>query len=148
VRKQTWPAGVLLVIGVFTAFESSRLTLGSPGLPGPGFFPFYLSVGLILASTALLVESLRQKLPDDGRIGETFNRSKPVLAFLAMFVYAFVLEPLGFVISTFIVLVVLWKIAEGKSWRPAIVRSVVATALTYVMFRMLSVQIPVTPRFL
>ena len=59
--KRGWQAAVavLLLVFAFFAFESLRLSLRDALGPGPGFFPFWLSVAGGLLAVILLVQVAR-----------------------------------------------------------------------------------------
>lgn len=59
-RRDVIAGAVLLVIGVAYGVTTASLPNRSlPNTPGPAFFPWLITVGLILLSVALLVRSLR-----------------------------------------------------------------------------------------
>jgi hypothetical protein len=63
-----WSAGVLCLVGLIAIVEARTLRIGTVDRPGPGFFPFYLAVALVLVGVALLVRSVttRRGHPTDG----------------------------------------------------------------------------------
>ncbi|WP_297580941.1 tripartite tricarboxylate transporter TctB family protein [Devosia sp.] len=53
--------GATILVGVVALFESFRYPLGSVGQLGPAIFPIGLSVLMMAAGAAILVEDLRQR---------------------------------------------------------------------------------------
>ena len=63
--KRGWQAAVavLLLVFAFFAFESLRLSLRDALGPGPGFFPFWLSLVGAALTVAILVEPVQSRRP-------------------------------------------------------------------------------------
>lgn len=138
-------AAFLLLLGLVAAIETGRLRIGEPSRPGPGFFPFYLAVCLCFVSLGLLLRSLGSGNREEATVSrspEQARRSKVVWTFAALFSYAFAFEPLGFPLATFLLLLFLYRVVEPRRWRAAIGGSLVATLLTYTLFQLLQVQLP------
>src|SRR4030042_424546 len=94
----------LIVLGGFMAWQAERLSLGVPRAPGPGFYPFCL--GLLLIGVALIIfaQGLRRKpRPRESDL----NKGRVASTLAVIFVYPFVLEPLGYLLSTFSIMILL-----------------------------------------
>jgi len=135
----------LLLFGAGGALEARRLTLGSAGNPGPGFFPFWLAVGLCAVATALvLVRPAAVSLVVAP--GERLRSGKVLLALAAAAVYAFLLPLVGFVASTFVFLLVMLMIIEQRRFVSSLVIAAVSAAVCHVLFKTwLDVQLPGGP---
>ncbi len=98
--KRGWQAAiaVLLLVFAFFAVESLRLSLRDALGPGPGFFPFWLSVAGGLIGVALLIQVQRG----------TVEFETPVLKFE--------LPPVGLVLGGLVVATALLELA---GFRPA-----------------------------
>lgn len=136
---------IFLVFSVLTCVGSYRLPvgIGSWHDPGPGFFPFWAGVIMGALSFAAYLRALRTKGED---IGPWYSREKwkKVLLIMAIIsAYALVLETLGFVLSTFLLLFTLFKLTENQGWRLSVGGSLVVAALSFVVFdRWLKLQLP------
>ena len=136
---------VLLVFSFLTCVGSYRLPvgIGSWHDPGPGFFPFWAGVIMGILSFAAYWRALRTKGED---IGPWYSREKwkKVLLIMAIIsAYALVLETLGFVLSTFLLLFTLFKLTENQGWRLSVGGSLVVAAVSFVVFdRWLKLQLP------
>jgi hypothetical protein len=137
---------VWLILAICICIESSRLSFGSFHNPGPGFLP--LLVGLILGIFSLIVflqatlsgkpqESLPPWYPKE-------RWRKLIWVLIALFSYAVCLETLGFLISTFLLLVFLFRYGmEPKRWVVAIGASAMASFSSYAVFELwLRTQLP------
>jgi putative tricarboxylic transport membrane protein len=111
--RQRWAAAVLLVAGLLGVVEAGKLASGSIATPGPGFFPLCLAAGFSVVAGVLLVASFRERNVGPGApLIVAGRRGQVVAAIVTLVVYAFVLEPLGFVLATFLLMVVLFRAVE------------------------------------
>ena len=134
---QVVSALVVLAIGIGGAYLAYGYGLGSLRRPGPGLWPFAVSVLIALLAIMLLV--VGRHLDD----AEKFTRaSLLVLAGGATFVGLGLLLPtLGFEIPAILLGIVWLRFLGGESWRSTIVISVATTAAFYLLF-LYGLQIP------
>ena len=130
---------------VYICIESIRLPLGSWRDPGPGFLP--LLVGLILASLSIIcfTQAWRAESADQKASWYSRERGKNLIGvLLALLTYALVLDPLGFLASTFLLLIFLFRFGmEPQGWFWVIGGSGVASVSCYVVFELwLRTQLP------
>jgi len=132
--------GLSLVVIVF----SYKLGLGRLHEPGPGFMPFLLGLLLFPISFYLFIKSLSRNIGGDENIEEKQGRINPgklCLVLATLFSYAFLLEIIGFVIVTFLLLSLLfWGMGVGR-WK-SVAASVVTTIIAYFFFTSLGVRFP------
>ena len=101
--------------------------------PGPGFLPFGLAGLLIALSLALILSQWKMgnaKAPfwPEG----TWRR--PLLGVGAFMLYAFLIEYAGFLVTTFIFLVLWLWVIEKITWFRIMAVSVAVTAVLYLIF--------------
>lgn len=125
-------AGALtgLAIGIAGAVLAYGYGLGSLREPGPGLWPFVVSV--LIAGLSLLLLVVGRRLDD----AEKFTRSSLLVAAGAVTFAGFgLLMPLiGFEIPAMVLCVIWLRFLGGESWRSTVVTSVVTTAVFYVLF--------------
>ena len=144
-RRSTIAASSILTgLGGLILFEASRLDFGSIRVPRTGFFPSILAILLLFFSIALLVQTCRQAVGESGEQpikSDAWIRISITLA--AMLGFALVLEKLGFLLSTFSVMLVLLRVIEPQKW-PRVIAVALATALvSYFLFaRLLNIPLP------
>jgi putative tricarboxylic transport membrane protein len=148
-RNDLWAPGFLLLLGVVAALESWRLVLGEVGKPGAGFFPFYLAVGLTITSFALVVRSFvdraAKRKPSPGSL-DAKAVGKIVWLVSGLILYAFVFERIGFLLSTFLVMVFLLRAIAAFAWHLTLGGSIAIAFLSYLVFKIwLQVQLPAGP---
>src|SRR5919108_506377 len=94
VRREAMVAALALVSGTAAAYESSKLLFGTIHSPGPGFFPWWTSILIVLLALLLMVRALASHSStageDSGRI------AKVALLLVVLSAYTFLLDPLGY----------------------------------------------------
>jgi putative tricarboxylic transport membrane protein len=136
---------VWLVFALLICAETlRRLSLGSWRDPGPGFLPFIS--GMVLGSLAcihFIQSALRKKGASPGA-GQLPERWKVLLfVYLSLLAYVFLLEPLGFLPATFLLLIILFRAAEPRRWMVVIGGSAMISFATYLIFDVfLKCQLP------
>jgi putative tricarboxylic transport membrane protein len=134
-----------LAMGIGVCYGGYDLGLGSLHDPGGGFIFFWAGVIMAGLSIGVLVQSLRQKA-EKGALralwaGIPWKKIVPVVA--ALFVYAYVFTPLGFILATVLLLIFLFKAVEPQRWSWAILGAVISTLAVYGVFRLLlNCQLP------
>ena len=136
-------AFALLLFGLGGLLEARRLAIGNPSHPGPGFFPFWLA----LALCAVVLVLLLRRSPPAPRPAtvppERLERGKVVLALIASAAYAALLEPLGFLLTTFLFLLFLLKAIEPRRWTSSLAISATTAVASHLVFKVwLDVQLP------
>jgi len=133
----------LLFVGLVLSVASLRLGLGVPTEPGPGFLPF--GTGVLLFSTSIvgLLKSRKgRQTQKGGAFGVTVKRGIMGVA-LALVGYAFALPRLGYLLSTFLLMVFLFSLVEHRKWVGILLKATIVTMATYLIFeKWLSCQLP------
>jgi putative tricarboxylic transport membrane protein len=125
----------LILIGTLFCLSSFDLGIGRINAPGPGLIPFGTGGLLILFSIGTIFEAhFGRELK--GKVSLFRGRRWGVVlsVLISLFLYAFVLDILGFIVTTFLTMVILFKISEKQSWEIALGASALTTAFTYFLF--------------
>ncbi len=137
---------VWLAFAIYVCIASSRLSFGSFDHPGPGFLPFLVGIFLGIFSIIAFLQAYLSKITDETTPSwYSKERWKKLVGVLTvMFLYALCLEILGFLISTFLLLVFLFRYGmEPKRWTVAIGASGIASLSSYAVFELwLKTQLP------
>ena len=131
-----------LTLAIVVAVLSFRLKLGTLSQPGPGFFPFWGAIVLGILSVILLVHAhTRGALPSTAGI----RASVLVIVVAALLAYVLLLEMLGFVIVTFLFLLLLLRVVR-RGWTTSGVAALAGAGASYALFQLwLKTQLPRGP---
>jgi putative tricarboxylic transport membrane protein len=136
----------MLVVGFGFVAGGLRCGLGQLTSPGAGFFPLLTGSVMSLLSAALLVKSILQR--DRTGQEESFwlrpGSSRKVLAALACLVfYLLALDFLGYIVTTFVFILSLFRWINGKRWTTSLLAALILSAGSYLLFKTgLGVSLP------
>jgi putative tricarboxylic transport membrane protein len=106
---------VFILIGVVFVAESRRIADTAYGsVVGPDIFPMILGGVLALLGLRLLMETFRY--PDQSEKKERPDVKRFAVILAATILYGALLETLGYILSTFLFLVVAFQTMERGSW--------------------------------
>lgn len=134
-RADVTVALIMSGLAAFILLEAGKLSFGSMRVPRTAFFPIILATLLLFLSLILLGQALRGAPTGRGpeRIeAEGWFRIGATLATLAGFALA--LERLGFLLSTFLLMVLLLRAIEPQAWPKVIAVALVTSLVVYAIF--------------
>jgi len=133
-----------ILFSLVTCVESYRLKLGTINTPGPGFFPFGAGFIMLLLSLAALFQSIRKESDVEKKPRqEPFRWWNIVIILAVITAYAFSLEKVGFLITTFLFMCLLLKVVEPQTWKTAILGGLITAVAANLIFNVIfQAQIP------
>jgi putative tricarboxylic transport membrane protein len=132
--RNLWANLFLLVFSGAAAREAYRFNLGNLHSPGPGFIVFGASSLLGLLALHLVLKSLLAKEPTE-KFSITWKRIGRVgLVSVAISIYIVLLEPVGYLLTTFFIMGFLFRILGEGKWVSSVVGAALISFLTYVVF--------------
>lgn len=137
-------AAMALMFGATALYESSKLPFGTVHNPGQGFFPWWTSAAVVLLALVLLFQVLTSRSPIaqevPGRIANV------VLLLVVLVAYIFLLDPLGYPLSTFLLVLFMLRGIDPQRWTVALGVAAMTAIGSYVVFAIwLSVPLPRGP---
>lgn len=126
---------VCLLISGFVFTTSLRLGVGVLHNPGPGFILFWASI-LLAVCTCILFANRFIKTTEPMSRSNAWNgadRRNTVIAMAALIAYCVVLPKVGYPISTFVLMLVLFGLGRMKPWK-TILGSLITVLLSYYLF--------------
>jgi putative tricarboxylic transport membrane protein len=134
---------IWFVLGCGMAIEGIHLGLGKSSLPGIGFVPLLVGSSLgVCGLTLMLLVTLKGEQSDD-KIWKGQNWKNLFLSIVSLFIYAFLMERLGFLITTFFFLFFLFKMTAPKKWLGPLLTSLLVAVSCYLIFSLwLNVSLP------
>lgn len=135
------------ILGLGVVYLSYRLGLGELTHPGPGFLTFWSGVILCCLSAVVFFQGVRAQR---GGTGVTLPQRwagmawpKSVYVIIALLAYVLTFTYLGFLLSTIVLLIFLFKGIEPETWRRAFLSAGLSSFISYILFGIwLQVQLP------
>lgn len=147
--KKAWQISCVLFIGlaIYWLFLSFQYPYHDRLGPGPGFFPFWLSLFMGVLALALLVQITRGKseidesgtiLPPDRAAG-----MRIVTIIGSLLAALLLLEPLGFRLTLFLILLFLpWRLGARNRWAMLLFALCGSFGVFHVFYYWLKVPLP------
>jgi putative tricarboxylic transport membrane protein len=107
--------------------------MGTLKHPGPGFLPFGLACILIALALALIISQWKKR-SSKAPFWPRRAWLRPLLGSGVFVLYAFLINYVGFLLTTFIFLVLWMWVIERINWFRIIAVSVAVTAVLYLIF--------------
>lgn len=119
------------ILGGVLMLSASRLGIGTLKLPGPGAWPFLLSMCLLLLGGWLF---FRPDASNQAAVALTPRWGKFAVALVTLFGYALLLNPLGYLVGTFLLLLVQVRWVEGRNWRVCLTTALIGAVVSFAVF--------------
>ncbi|MGE5604604.1 MAG: tripartite tricarboxylate transporter TctB family protein [Bacteroidota bacterium] len=130
----------IFLISIIYLYEAKDLVLGTMKRPGVGFLPIVSGTLLAILS---LVEMLTLYLRSIDGSSPDIDWKKIAIFFFGIVLYLFLLKPIGYIFTTFALLVFLTKLFGAKSWLKPLLFSIILSLGSYYLFAVvLQVQLP------
>ena len=137
-RSNIVVAAVLLALAGYIFVTASTLPFGTIRVPQTAFFPKTLAVLLAIFAVILLARALAgsEALSRAERI-ETEGWIRIGITLAALAGFAFALERLGFLLTTFLLMIILLRAIEAQKWRKVVVVALATALISYAIFYLL-----------
>ena len=139
-EKEKWAASFWFGLGIFICIGSLKLSVGSFQSPGPGLLPFICGALLGILSLIVYLQTRRSRSAKESEKPFWKNKNrvwKVLLTFIVLLTYAIVMESLGFLISTTILIAFLLWAIEPQRWYIVIFGSLLTSLAAYTLFELL-----------
>jgi putative tricarboxylic transport membrane protein len=134
-----------MAMGIGVCYGGVDLELGTLHDPGSGFMFFWVGMIMIGLSLSILIRAMKKKaVAGELKVLWSEIRWKKIVSVLvALFLYAYVFTSLGFILTTILLLIFLFKSVEPQRWSWAILGAIISTLAAYGVFRLwLGSQLP------
>jgi putative tricarboxylic transport membrane protein len=144
VRRDVVVATLALALGAAAIFESAKLPLGTVRNPGEGFFPWWISAVIVLLALVLLTQALTSRPSANQQAPGRITKVTALLLVLAA--YTFLLDSLGYLLCTFLLVLFMLRATDAQRWPVALSMALLTALGSYVVFAIwLSVPLPRGP---
>ena len=137
--RELWSGLFWLTFSVLGCIASFKLGVGVPRAPGPGFFPFWSAAVLGLFSIILLsvTGSRRQQCVKLADLWKGTRWQKVIWMVGPLMLYHLCLPFLGFLLTTFVFVVLVTRITESSGWLWITVAALAIALGNYLLFQVL-----------
>jgi putative tricarboxylic transport membrane protein len=133
--------GLSIIIG-----SVSFLEIGTASEPGPALFPLLAGVLISFLSSIILLKAAFANASEKWsprKLWEGLNWPKMFYTIGALLIYAIMLEIVGYLLMTLLLLIFLFRKIEPQKWELTIGLSILASVGSYLIFdRLLQAQLP------
>ncbi len=124
---------LFFLIGSGFMWESKKISESAYGsVVGPNIFPFALGLILVILSLRLFYETFQYK--NEENENATLDYKRFFIILIAALLYALLLEDIGYVISTFIFLIIGFQTMEKGGWLKTLLISGLFSFGVYYLF--------------
>jgi putative tricarboxylic transport membrane protein len=132
-----------LVIGIGITLCSLKYGFGNLHEPGPGFITFFAGAILIILSLSLFLSTFRDIQVSLQSLWAGLETGKVLYVIVLLVAYTFLLKSLGFLISTFFLLFLLFRVKGTYRLKSIFLMSLLVTVGSYIIFEIwLKAQLP------
>ncbi len=136
-KADQWSGLVLLVIAGFICWGALSLSYGHIHNPGPGFYPLWLGIILGAMAMGLILKATWQKegakvLRDI--LAEKVRWEKVFFVLMALILYGYLMNFLGYLIVTFLLMAFLLRFIEPHPWKSVIGWTLIGSVGSYLVF--------------
>ena len=129
---------IWMILGIALGIGSLRLGFGTFHKPGPGFMPFLTGCLLTLLGLLLVSVSIPRFQRHPAETGDKVSLKsflgKGLFSLVVSFLYVLLLDPLGFVLATFLLIFSLLKIMGARKWATPLLISILTVVASYLIF--------------
>jgi len=137
-KAETGAGAVFVAIGAWMLLEAIRMPYFVEGVPGPGFLPLWIALGIMVSGVVLTAKGFWPRLtaPDAESVTwpQTAGWWRVALMLGALAVSLVVLDKLGFMVTTTLFMAVVVFGLGVRSWRVLATVPPVSAVALYVIF--------------
>ena len=138
-----WTSLFLMVLSGVVISETFELEIGTPSNPGSGFTIFGTAGVLGILALHLFIKSLLSEKRRSEKALEKTHRWRVVSVIAANIVYILILQPVGYLLSTFLLMGFLFQVSGKGKWFSSLWGAALTSLVSYlVFFRLLGLNLP------
>ena len=142
-NSELWGGLIGLALGGFVIWSGLKLKLGTINDPGAGFVLFYTGILMCLFAASIIFAALTEGGPTLGSRWENARWTRPLLVIVCLIAFSFALDPLGFLLSSIPLMLLLLRVVDPVRWTVAIpIAVLVPSGMWWILKRLLLIQLP------
>jgi len=126
-----------LLMGIGVCYGGYDMGLGTARNPGSGYIFFWIGIIMAGLSILVLVQAVRvgPKTGEMKALWSGIRWPQLISVLLSLLLYGLLFNFLGFILSSFLLLLFLFKAVEPQKWSVAILGAVLSALVAYVVFQ-------------
>jgi len=120
--------------GLFITLYAPQFDLGTASAPGTGFMPFWAGILMCIFSAVTFLQAYFNQDSKSEKLWENIQFQKLIFVALGLFIYTFFLDLVGFLICTFLLILILIRFVGSENWPKSIAGAILTSALCYLLF--------------
>jgi putative tricarboxylic transport membrane protein len=142
-NSELWGGLIGLALGGFVIWSGLKLKLGTINDPGSGYVLFYTGILMCLFAASILYSAATEGGATFASRWKDTRWNKPLLIILCLIAFSFALDPLGFLLSSIPLMLLLLRVIDPVRWSLAIPIAILAPlGMWWVLKRLLLIQLP------
>lgn len=142
-NSELWGGLIGLALGAFVIWSGLKLKLGTIHDPGSGFVLFYTGILICVFAVTIIAAAITDGGPTFGSRWRDARWTKPLLVIVCLTAFSLALEPLGFLLSSIPLMLLLMRVIDPVRWSLAIPLSVlVPLGMWWILKHLLAIQLP------
>ena len=135
-RKHDLISSILwFIMGLSILLSSISFGLGTLSVPGPGFMSFLAGAIICVFSAITFLGALFSKSKEAAvHLWAKLNYFKLVSVLVLLFAYVFLIDTLGFIISTLLLVFLLMRFLGSLGWFQSLLGAILTTTCCYFIF--------------
>jgi hypothetical protein len=136
-KADQWSGLVLLVIAGCICWGALSLSYGHIHNPGPGFYPLWLGIILGAMAMGLILKTTWQREGAKALraiLSEKVRWEKVLFVLMALILYGCLMNFLGYLIVTFLLMAFLLRFIEPRPWKAVIGWTLIGAVGSYLVF--------------
>lgn len=142
-NSELWGGVVGFALGVFVIWQGYSLKIGTINDPGSGYVLFYTGLLMCVFALTIMVSAITEGGPTFGSLWAGTRWTKPVMVIGCLTAFSFLFEPLGFLLASIPLLLLLLRVIDPVRWTLAIPLAILAPlGVWWVLKHGLLIQLP------
>ncbi|KYH02839.1 tripartite tricarboxylate transporter TctB family protein [Bradyrhizobium sp. DOA1] len=142
-NSELWGGLIGLAIGGFVIWQGLKLKLGTINDPGSGYVLFYTGILICVFAGSIIISAVTEGGATLASRWENARWGKPLLVIACLAAFSLALEPLGFLLSSIPLVLLLLRLIDPVRWTLAVpIAVLVPMGMWWVLKRLLLIQLP------
>lgn len=127
-------SAIFFVFGLLIVLYAPQYGLGTLGTPGSGLMPLFCGLVICWFSASVFVTATLRRSRKKEAIWGKISYRKIIFTILVIVTYTLTLNWLGFLICSFLLMLILFRWVGNQSWLRTVVGAVLSSTISYLVF--------------